>query len=280
MSMWKRRQPSGFVLLFLGLLGLGAGLIGALAADGPADVKGEDLKPKWNVDDSWVIETTTKVIQARNDLGEKKPAPINWKLTVKKAEKVAGHECHRLDVACLDDKGNVDKTQPGSVLWIDQKSMALRQLQTQLPVPGGFRTITESYAFGDNQPAPVTAPLTALVLDVPLFTPGATRGLEKFSYEAVSGAGGKRAANDVAFAVDIEQHITPAKEEDVKRLVSDEFKEFNRDLKAKPVVEVKLKTSEREVRQLWQVGQPWPLYANNGQTTARLIKVTLAQPKN
>jgi hypothetical protein len=268
-----RRQPSGLALLFLGLLGLGGGLIVALAADKPADVKGEDLKPKWNVDDSWVIETTTRPIQARNDIGDKKSAPITWKLTVKKTEKVAGHECHRLEVVCLDDKGNVDKAQPGSVLWIDQKSMALRQLQTQLPVPGGFRTLTESYDFGDNQPTPVTGPLTSLVLDIPLFSPGATRGLEKFTYDAVSGGGGKRAANDIAFSVDIEQHITPAKEEDVKKLVAEDFKEFNRDLKAAPVVEVKLKTSEREVRQLWQVGQPWPLYANNGPTTARLVKV-------
>jgi hypothetical protein len=279
-SVCKNRQPSGAVLVFLGLLGLGGGLLGVLRADPPLDVKGEELKPRWKADDSWVVETRTKPVQARNDLDDTKPVPVTWRFTVKKAEKLAGHDCHRLEVVCLDAKGNVDKTQPASSLWIDQKSMALRQLQTQMPVPGGFRTLTESYAFGDNQPSPVVGPLTALPLDLPLFTPGAARGLEKFTYEAISGAGGKRAPNEVAFSVDIEQHMSAAKPDDVKNLVPDEFKEFSRDVKARPVVEVKLKTAEREVRQLWQAGQPWPLYASNGQTTARLLKVTLAPPGN
>jgi hypothetical protein len=268
------------VLLLLGLLGLGGGLIGVLAADRPAEVKGEDLKPRWNVGDSWVVETRTTALQIRADLDDRKPAPVTWKFTVKKPEKVAGHECHRVEVVCLDSKGNIDKAQPGVVFWIDQKSMALRQLQTQMPAPGGFRTITENYAFGDNQPTPVAGLLSALPIDMPLFTAGASRGLEKYTYEAVSGPAGKRDVGDVGFATDIEQSITPAKADDVKNLIPDEFKEFSRDLKAKPVVEVKLKTAEREIRQLWQVGQPWPVYVSNGQTVAKLIKVTLAQPKN
>src|SRR5438477_392650 len=82
--------------------------------------------------------------------------------------------------------------------------------------------------------------------------------------KSVSGPAGKRDATDVAFSTDIEQNITPAKADDVNRLVPEEFKEFSRDLKARPVVEVKLKTAEREVRQLWQVGQPWPVYIDNG----------------
>jgi hypothetical protein len=268
------------VVVLLGALGLVGALLGAFGAGTPApEVKGEDFKPRWSPGDSWVVETTTRAVQMRGDPDATRPAPVRWRFTVKKAEKAAGHECHRVEVVCLDGQGNADRSQPSSVVWIDQKSMALRQMQTQLPVPGGFRTVTESYAFGDNQPAPVIGPLTALPLDLPLFTPGATRGLERFTYEAVSGAGGARAANDVAFAVDIEQHVAPARAEDVERLVPEEFKEFSRDLKARPVVEVKLKTAEREVRQLWQASQPWPLYADNGQTTARLVKVTSAQPR-
>jgi hypothetical protein len=268
------------VLLLLGLVGLGGGLIGVLAADTPADVKGEDLKPRWNVGDSWVVETRTQALQTRADLDDRKPSPVTWKFTVKKSEKIAGHDCHRVEVVCLDSKGNTDKTQPGVVFWVDQKSMAMRQLKTQMPVPGGFRTITESYAFGDNQPTPVAGLLSVLPIDVPLFNSGVSRGLEKYTYEAVSGPAGKRDVNDVAFATDIEQSIAAAKADEVNRLVPDEFKEFSRDLKAKPVVEVKLKTAERDIRQLWQIGQPWPVYASNGQTTARLLKVTFAQPRN
>jgi hypothetical protein len=260
----------------LGLLGLGGGLFVALGADPSADVKGEELKPRWSAGDSWVVETATRELQSRDAIDARKPVAVKWQFTVKKVEKTAGHDCHRVEVVCLDDKGNPDKAQPKAVFWIDEKSMALRQLQTQLPVPGGFRTVTESYAFGDNQPSPVIGPLSALPIDLPLFTSGAARGLEKFTYEAVSGAGGKRAPNDVAFAIDIEQSFTAGKADDVKRLVADEF---SRDLKAHPVVEVKLKTPTREVRQLWQAGQPWPLYSHNGQTTARLLKVTTAETK-
>jgi hypothetical protein len=265
--------------VFLGLLGLGGGLFGVLHADAPAEVKAEDLKPRWTAGDSWVVETRTKPVQLREAVDDLKPVAVKWKFTVKKSERVAGHDCHRVEVVCLDDKGNTDKAQPGTVFWLDEKAMALRQVQVQMPVPGGFRTITESYAFGDNQPAPVVGFGTVLPIDLPLFTPAAARGLEKFTYEAVSGTGGKRAPNDVAFSVDIDQHVTAAKAEDVNRLVADEFKESVRDLKARPVAEVKLKTAERQIRQLWQVGQPWPLYADNGQTTARLVKVTPAEKK-
>jgi hypothetical protein len=219
-------------------------------------------------------------MQPRHDPNLTNLPAVNWKFTVKKTEKIAGVDCHRLEIVCLDEKGNPDRTQPGATLWIDQKSMVLRQLRAQLPVPGGFRSVTESYVFGANQPSPVIGPLTALPLDLPLFTAGRARGLEKFSYEAVSGPAGKRAVDDVGFAIDIEQTLAPAQADEVNRLVAANFKEFSRDLKARGVVEVNLKTSERNVRQLWQAGHPWPLYANNGQTTARLLKVTSAPPQN
>lgn len=280
MNILKKGPPFSVVLLFLSLLGLGGAILGTLWADPPGEVKSEDFKPRWNPDDSWVVETATKPVQARHDLNVTNLPPVSWKFTVKPSEKIAGHECHRLEVVCLDDKGNPDKTQPGATLWIDQKSMVLRQLRAQFPVPGGFRSVTESYVFGHNQPSPVIGPLTALPLDLPLFTAGKARGLEKFSYEAVSGPEGKRAADDVAFAIDIEQTMAPARAEEVNRLVAANFKEFSRDLKAKAVVEVNLKTAERNVRQLWQAGHPWPLYANNGPTTARLLKVTTAPPRN
>jgi hypothetical protein len=46
-----------------------------------------------------------------------------------------------------------------------------------------------------------------------------------------------------------------------------------KDVKIKPVYEVRLKTPLQRVRQLWQADQPWPVVSDNGVTQARLIKV-------
>jgi hypothetical protein len=80
----------------------------------------------------------------------------------------------------------------------------------------------------------------------------------------------------VAFAVDIKQSVAPVKYDQVRSLVP---REFTRDLAARPLAEVRLKTSEREVRQVWQAGQPWPVYSSNGPTETRLVEVIPAKPK-
>jgi len=50
-----------------------------------------------------------------------------------------------------------------------------------------------------------------------------------------------------------------------------------RDLQNQPLVKVELKTAERTVTQLWQVGQPWPVYTKSGPTEARLVSFTPAK---
>ena len=57
---------------------------------------------------------------------------------------------------------------------------------------------------------------------------------------------------------------------EVKGLLADEFA---KDLRVRPAVEVRLKRFDRQVRQVWQAGLPWPVYTESGSTTARLIKV-------
>jgi hypothetical protein len=234
----------------------------------------EQWKPRWCAGDRWIVKTTSRGLERRAAPVESKdPITARWEFSVKKTEKLAGHDCHRLEVRCLDEQDRPDEQQPLTVLWVDCKAMVLRQCRMQIPVPDGFRAITESYAFADGQPAPVVAPFTALPVDLPLFSAGLARGGEKFSYEAIDGVGGSRAADDVAFGIEVEQHVAPARAEDVKRLLP---ADLSRGLEVKQVVEVKLRAADREVRQLWQAGQPWPVYASNGSTTAHLVKVTSA----
>jgi hypothetical protein len=258
-----------------------AGLIAAatcalLDARQPAMPREDQLKPKWEVGDSWVVEATTQPVQLRAGGDDKTPAPpaapvkAQYKFTVAAREKLGAGECFRVEITVHPDPRN----QPTTKLWLDAKSLALKQLQTQIPVDGAFATVTESYDSKDGPPAPVTGPLTAVPVDMPVFV-GGRAGEQSFSSEAAGGpAGAKRAANDVAFAVDIKQTTTPVTPDAARGLLPEKF---SRDLETKPLVKVELKTAERTVTQLWQVGRPWPVYTKSGPTEARLVSFTPAK---
>jgi hypothetical protein len=154
--------------------------------------------------------------------------------------------------------------------------MTLRQFQTQIPVPGGFKKIIESYATDEEQPAvPVVGPLSVLPIDLPFFRSGAAKDAkEEFSYEAVSSPLGKKALNDIGFAIPISQQMATVKASDVKGLV---IEDLRKGLEEKPVMEVNLEVAGRKIRQLWQPGYPWPVFSDNGSTQMRLVKYTPAK---
>jgi len=234
-------------------------------------VDGGDLKPQWQVGDQWVVETQSQQIQARTELPEKPDKetqlpPVQWQFTVQKEETLGEAKCLRLEIKCL-----VEGKQPVTTLWVDKKSMTVRQYQTQLPVQGRYRKLTESYQLQDGQPTPVLCPGSALPLDMPLFQKGATKGDETYVYEAVSGALGTKDPNDVTFTTEIKQKVNVVKPDAVKGLIAEDF---SKDLDTKPVVEVELKTPDKSVRQLWRQEMPWPVFADNGITQARLVKFT------
>ena len=127
------------------------------------------LKPQWELGDKWIVETQSRPVQVREELADQVAIrPIQWQFTVQRVEKTLENDCYRVEVRCLLP----GPEQPATVLWIDRKSNALRKLQTQLPVPGGFRTMTENYHFADGQPSPVLAPINALPVDLPLLLGG------------------------------------------------------------------------------------------------------------
>ena len=262
---------------YLGLGLLGLSLVGPVPAEEPGQAVDrqtpvEDVKPRWRVGDRWVVETRTLLLQATPEKqGIARGKPIRWRFHVERIEKIAGVECYRVEVRCLEE----GPRQPATTLWADRRSLAPRQLQTQLPVAGGFATVAESYRFPGGQPAPVQSPFTALPLDMPVFL-GHVKGAQTYSYEAVVGYAGEKALGDVGFAFDVQQNVAQLEPAQVKGLIHDAFA---KDLRSRPVTEVRLKSSQREVRQLWQSGRPWPSYSDNGTTEARLINVTPASPQ-
>lgn len=220
-------------------------------------------RPKWNVGDKWVVETASRSLQATDS---KRAIATRWEFSVAGREKIANDAVLRIDIRCLDDKVR----QPGSSLWVNVKNGSLRQIKTQIPVPGGFRTITESYSFADGNASPVMGPLTVLPVDLPVFQQNRSKGLYDFEYEAISGAGGAKALGDVGFAFSVQQKIVKA---DVERSKGLTHKSLAASLSNEPSVEVEIRRFDRTVRQLWRGELPWPVFSSNGSTESRLIKV-------
>jgi hypothetical protein len=233
----------------------------------------EQLRPQWRVGDQWVVETATLQIQnAAVGVKPERGEPIQWQFTVTGIDKLQGRDCYQIEARPLGQSAS-----PTTRMWVDRQSLALCQLQSQAAVGGQWKTITESYQFPNGQPAPVQGPLSALPIDLPLFLSGGMKGSQQFSYEVTAGPEGRKALGDVGFAMNVQQETDTAPPQEVKGLLGDEF---TKDLEAKPVVEVRLKSAMGQVRQLWQAGSPWPVYADNGTTIARLVKTTAARPNN
>lgn len=243
------------------------------ASDKPA-AEVQSPRPAWKVGDRWIVETASRPIQAREDARDDDANAVRtrWQFEVQEIAKLGGREAFRIAIVCLE-KG---PAQPQTTLWVDQKSLTLRQVQTQLPTADGFRTITESYEFHDGQPAPVMTPLTALPIDLPVFLSGGLKGDQKFEYTATPGPTGKKALGDVSFAFSVSQSSKAAEPARAKSLLHDSF---SKDLTTKPAVEIHLKSSDREVQQLWRGDLPWPVFVNNGTTQARLVEVLPANTK-
>src|SRR5262249_14626855 len=149
----------------------------------------ERYRPRWQVGQQWVVESVNTQMQTRRGPQQAPAAQsLQWQFQVQGVERIGPRDCFRIQVGCQHG----GQQQPMTTLWMDQQSLALQQLQTQLPVQGGFRTITESYRTAGGQPAPVIAPLTVLPLEMPVLLQGG-KGLEKFTYEATAGTFGTKA---------------------------------------------------------------------------------------
>lgn len=277
MSLFRTRALCGTAAVAAVLAAAAWAFTDASRANQPAMPKESDLKPRWEIGDSWVVETSSRPVHLRAAADPKadpkgvEPVVVKYKFAVEAKEKVGTRDCYRVEVTVFPDP----KGQPATKLWYDAASMTLRQVETQLPVDGGFVPVTESYSSDPNAPAPPAIGLmSTLPVELPMFV-GGRPGEMTFSYEAVAGkAGSKRAADDVAFAVDMKQTLAPTTPEKARGMLP---KSFTRDLTNKPLVEVKLVSPERTVTQLWEAGQPWPVYTDNGSTTSKLVDVTRAK---
>jgi hypothetical protein len=236
----------------------------ARAADGGvAPVGAPSLdQPQWKVGDRWTLETQTNRIQGREPQSAVAAPRIRWEFHVSKLEKIAGHECYRIDIACHA----AGRQQPKSTVWFDKETLFLRQFRTQLLVDGQYRTLEESYDSAAGQPSPVLASINVLPLAMPAFLPKGSKSLGSFSYKSQPVMQSKD-LSVVQFAHTITQEVTPPGAKSLESVSP----AFSKQLRDKPVTEVRLADRRQKVLQLWQKGSPWPIYTENGPTKAWLV---------
>ncbi len=220
-------------------------------------------RPQWKVGDHWNVETETNRIQGREPQSEVAAPRIRWKFHVSKLEKIGEHECFRIDIECQA----AGRLQPKSSVWCDRDTLFLRQFQTQVLVDGQYRTLQESYDSVAGQPSPVLASINALPLALPAFLPKGSKSLGSFSYKSQPVVQSKD-LNVVRFAHTVTQEITPPGAKSLESASPG----LSKELRDKPLTEVRLAEQRQKVVQLWQKGSPWPVYAENGRTKAWLVK--------
>ncbi len=231
----------------------------AAQADPPAVL----TQPSWKVGDSWVVETSTPCIQNRSAATEAKPLRVRWEFRVAKVEPLAGQDCYKIEVQCLA-KGRL---RPQATVWCDRNTLFLRQFQTQFAFNGQYRTVNESYACSKGPTAPVVTFVNVLPLALPAFMPAGAKGTGTFSYVSQSAPAGSKAAGVVPFAHALDQDAQPASAKALEKLTP----AYSKNLDGQAVVEVKLKGPQQQVVQLWQPGEPWPIYTSDGRTQAWLV---------
>ena len=254
-----------FVLKWLLLLIGGFCFVFSGSSSSGQDVDPLKYKPSWKVGQKWTIETVGHQSQARRDVNTVTSGkPIRWQFEVREMEEIEGCECYRVSVKCL-----VAGKRPEIVFWVDRSSMTLRRVQVDLPTPTGLQVMTESYRSDSGQPFPAFPPLSVPPLELPLFLDGA-KGTQTFAYSAATEPGGIKAVGEIGFAFVVEQIARPVSQEETRELA---HQAYAKSLVKQPTLEVRLKSAQQRVRQLWQPGSPWPVYSSNGLTESRLIQV-------
>jgi hypothetical protein len=248
-------------LTYCMVLALAAWAVPLWAADAPL----EKFRPQWQVGQQWMVETQSR--QQQSALPEQQSITARWQFTVEAVEPLGGRPCWRIGIHLVENGRRL--AEPKTTLWIDQATAAIRQIETQLPTPQGYKRATESFQ-SETGPAPVVGLQSVLPIALPQYPEAGVKAIDAFEYETVSGPGGIKAVGELGFATRVSQELVRPSDEGLKSIFEDpELKALGDD----PLIEVRLSTPEQTVRQIWRQAAPWPEFSDNGTTKARLIHV-------
>jgi hypothetical protein len=225
----------------------------------------ETFRPQWKVGQSWIVETVSPRVQmatARLRTGE--ICTIRWKFLVEAVEQLGEEECFRVAAEPMLPDGK----ELTIVFWATTKHLTLRRVEIPIRVSGRLRILSESFSGTGSGPFPVMVTLSLLPLDLPCWDPPPEKHPAGFAYEIIPYVPERKAPGGIRFAVEVQQTTLEVTPELVKSALGlPEVKATSERL-----LHVKLASPLGTVEQLWQVGQPWPVWANNGRTVSRLVE--------
>jgi len=248
---------------------LACGVPLARAADEPREMG--RFRPQWQVGQQWTVQTQSR--QQQSALPQQQAVDARWQFAVEAVDQVQGKPCWR--IAVRPQQADRVLPEPKTTVWVDRAAAAIRQIETQLCTPRGYKTVTESYQMGD-QAAPVVGPLSVLPIALPQFPEGGVKAVGAFEYETISGPGGIKAVGEVGFATEVRQELARPTADGLKGILDDPQIKSLGDV---PLVEVKLTTPDQTVRQIWGQDSPWPIFADNGVTQMRLVEERKLAPQ-
>jgi hypothetical protein len=114
------------------------------------------FRPQWEVGSQWFAETTTLWSPFADHTESKKP--IHWQFDVVALERRAGKECWHLVIRPM-----LAVDRPRTDLWIDAETLSITEIRAEIPVPGGYGSMSEKYKISSGG-APVVSPFSSLPL--------------------------------------------------------------------------------------------------------------------
>jgi hypothetical protein len=245
----------------------------------PENLTGNLPTPHWTVGDQWTVETVSSPrCSVTSPALPPRRQTVQWCFRVDGMEPVSGHDCFRVEVHCKSSQSPNQPLLPNVVLWLDRHSGMLRRICLRTPTVGACREVSLQYGTESGQPSPVLGPLNALPIDSPVFSPN-SKGLETYTYETNVGTGLEKKIGEVGFLEQVRQHTAQATSDRLEKLRSANFAKsllsedsIERD-GSTTVTEVRLATPDREIYQLWDGDQPWPVYCDNGYAVSRLLSI-------
>ena len=118
-----------------------------VAAWGMSESRAESLSPPhWTVGQTWSIETES--LQPQTDVQDTKFV-AQWQFLVEAIDVFEGGDCFRLVITPQE------QPEPKTAVWVDSRNFMIRRIDSQIPTPDGFVTVSETYRA--NQPVRATS---------------------------------------------------------------------------------------------------------------------------
>ncbi|MCS7237124.1 MAG: outer membrane lipoprotein-sorting protein [Thermoguttaceae bacterium] len=257
---------SAVYLLVLGALAVTLGSRQASSQQNPLEVSQPlaAYKPSWQVGQSWIVETRTPLLQIGRELDQaKSEAILRWKFTVEGTAELDNEKCYVLSARPQAAQSENLELR----LWISTDRLLLRRWEASVIASGRPVRTGETLVAKESPNYPAWVPLTVLPVAFPCWEEVPVKHVHSYRYEVVPGHAEAKTPADVAFVVPVEQESDSPEERFTKSVLG-----LPADHPSPAgVVKIDVRSPIGHCQQLWQAGQPWPVWATNGISVSRLV---------